>query len=333
MPRKDPEEYKAYMRDYMQQRYKDKVVKPREAEKEKMEKFEVDKNTQNDFTKGLKEILGEELSNDDPVLKTIDKYGKYIGLGLKFFEGFAANMQSRQLESPQVEMVIPEKPQGYGTIHALKFKDDPAWQKQLQDYENYKATGQPIARTKNAAINTRDTSGFSSGMSQGEILRLKQENELLRRQMLQDKQEPKNLQQLQNKYPEPPVTNNAPPKQETSQPKSEEPNKEEQIAQMVIQQEIQEKVMGVVNFLNSQDIEDFKKLVDNFEKHEARELAKVKMAKMFLSSALKEAIKNTTPDELEELLKIHCKEKYDYLVQENKVQKYKDLFEKIRSMF
>lgn len=347
MPRKDPDEYREYMRNYMR--------KKKAGENTKMQSNtppqpkSIEQSDMNTFTDGLKELLGEDLIQDDPILKGIEKYSPYINLGLKFVQGFAGRMQEAQANqanaAPQVEEYIPQKPEGYKTIAALKYKDDPDYQRQVQEYEMYLKSGKPLQKGVSAGVNTNSTAGFKSGMSQNEILRLQEENLRLRNQMLNNQPpEPKGLASLENKYPEPPMAQQSEIKEpipvqpvENTQPKPETIEAEEIIREdtqiKMIQAEIQEKLQAVVTYLNSQSLEDFKVLVDNFEKNEKKELAKVKMAKMFLSAAIQNAIKNTTPEELEELLKINCKDKYDYLVKEEKVQKYKDIFEKIRSMF
>ena len=114
---------KEYQREWRRKTRNSKTPKSRVYEGEQeMEKIQIDDKQKDQFTAGLKDLLGEELTKDDSVLQLVDKYGKYVGLGLEFIKGFASNMQSREKE-PDYDLVIPTQPEGYGTIKALKYKD------------------------------------------------------------------------------------------------------------------------------------------------------------------------------------------------------------------
>ena len=345
MPLKDKGEYNNYMRQKMREKYwRDKGMSEAEIQKKREEfaqkeanKLEIQQEQKEVFVDGLRDLLGEDLPKDDPLFKSVDKYGRYVPVVLKFLDGFLGRVREAKAEQEQQQeqQVIPQKPAGYGTIEALRYKDNPAYQRQVEMWEAYLANGnQPINITKTPSDYKPQKSNVYGQPTN---------------------QEPRSLAELEKKYADPPVISQQPPaepQQAPPKPQNEEKKPEQveeqtkveklpeeaateiaQQAQMqMVHAEINEKIEMVVNYLNSMTTEEFEKQVKDYEKSQKKMIAKIKMASVFMSSTLKGAILGTKPEELEILLKDKCPEKYEYLKTNKKLTKYKNFFKKIQGV-
>lgn len=357
MPRKDPEAYKAYMRDYMKRKYQEKKgIK------------QVDKMSEDDFNvteavlpqegkqaidlngKAAKALLDTakkaskdpDTDEEDPVFKYIEKGMKYLPVIIEAFKGFnaaAANFQQTQRPAQNQAPAI-QPPDGWETMTALqrlsKKYSRPEWYAAGERWEEYKASGGASYVTP---VNTNYVDPAY--------------NQAVAQRQTQANQEARSLSELKNKYPEPPAVSDAPPQmqeaptQEPPQEQKQEPefikkaqekrgeqkdkpktNEEAETMLVNAMREDNNKYIEMAfNYLNGLSMEQFKDYVQNIDKLKP----KFKMLKMFLPVQTREMLKNTSSAEFVDIFKTKSPDKYKWLKDEKKIPEMKKLFDELKA--
>ena len=323
MPRKDKGEYNEYMRNYMKKRQRELKGQPildndYNPSSVTNDKPTLDLNSAAGLVKQTRELLKSEKGNpeaeDDPVLKMIDKYGKYVPLVIQFFQGFqAAAKDFQQTQKPQQQIQAPAGWLSMSPMQKLGYKyTRPEWYAAGEAYDVAVETG-----NMNPQINTSyvDPTYRSA--------------------------EPQNLQQLSRKYPEPPPVKDETPIQEVA--KTEEIKKEEivkkdqDLSEVPTQQneivaELQadnrKYIQMGIDYINRMSDEDFKKNIDDIDSL----VEKGKPFIPFIPVHVKAMIMQSKKEEIEEIFKNGCPQKYAILQKSKKVKKLLDLFEALKKL-
>lgn len=105
-----------------------------------------------DLLDTIRPMLAKPAADGDSFAKTFDKIiehaPKVIGLIQQLIEGYQSGMQAHATAAgttgnggARTEYVVPQPPQGYGTIDALRFEQNPQWRKARDAYVAYKNNG------------------------------------------------------------------------------------------------------------------------------------------------------------------------------------------------
>ncbi len=105
-----------------------------------------------DLLDTIRPMLTKPAADGDSFAKTFDKIiehaPKVIGLIQQLIEGYQSGMQAHAQAAgttgnggARTEYVVPQPPQGYGTIDALRFENNPQWRKARDAYVAYKNNG------------------------------------------------------------------------------------------------------------------------------------------------------------------------------------------------
>lgn len=144
MPRKNREEYNAYMRDYMKNK-KRKSAKGSADQDDQPEALQPAPLDPNQGTEPLpkelldlgKSIVEKQAAKGDKTMdwiaKAIEHAPTVIGLVQQFAKGMAQSQAAHQQQQPQQPQYVPPPPH-YGTSKAVQFLDDPAWIAQRDAY-------------------------------------------------------------------------------------------------------------------------------------------------------------------------------------------------------
>lgn len=315
-------------------------------------KPQFDLSSVNKATGMMKEVFKSDKSQseDDPILKNIEKYAKYIPLVTEFIKGFAAaakDFQGQNLQGGTQNDNKPKAPAGWlemGAMDKLKYKyTRPDWYNAGLAYDEYVQTGQMNPQINTSYVdNTYDDAAA------------RRREQMAQRQRIasgDDGSNPKSLRELSHKYPEAPLASDAPP-QNYEQPKetenqkpvqstdgnkpqdtgsSEEKKDEVQVEESEIVKELQADnakyiQMGVA-YLNGLPMEKFKEHIKNIDGL----VAKAKPFVPLIPIQVKGMLQVTPAKEIEEIVKVQCPEKYEWLKKNKKIPKLIELFEKLKA--
>lgn len=363
MPRKNKEEYNEYMRNYMKKKSRAIAGKPLMDDDYDASSIDgkptFDLNSVNKATGALKEVFakkGESSTEDDPVLKTIEKYAKYIPLVLQFMEGFKTAAKDSQMFSGQgkTQDNTPKAPAGWldmGAMEKLRFKySRPEWYAAGLQYDEYVQTGQV-----NPQVNT---SYVDASYDDAAARRREQMAQRQRIASGQDGTNPQSLRELSKKYPEPPLASDSPPMESNlntaSQPQqhdqeksslahtedlrtsdgtsknAEQQTEEKKSEETELVKELQldnaRYIQMGVSYLNSLPMEKFKEHIKNIDGL----VAKAKPFVPLIPIQVKSMLQITPATEIEEIVKAQCPEKYEWLKKNKKITKLLELFEKLK---
>jgi hypothetical protein len=362
MPRKNKEEYNEYMRNYMKKKSRAIAGKPLmdddyDASAVADGKPTFDMSSVNKATGALKEVFakkGESSTEEDPVLKTIEKYSKYIPLVMEFVKGFQAAAKDSSMFAGQQQKQdnTPQPPAGWinmGAMEKLRFKySRPDWYEAGLRYDEFVQTGQI-----NPQINT---SYVDSTYDDAAARRREQMAQRNRIAAGQDGTNPQTLRELSKKYPELPLASDSPPMESNiSQEPSKENEKEKNIVDSgdvlrtsdgasknaeVPKEENQETeivkelqldnaryIQMGVQFLNGLPMKKFEEHIKNIDGL----VAKAKPFIPLIPIQVKGMLQNTPAKDIEEIVKAQCPEKYAWLKKNKKIPKLLELFEKLKA--
>lgn len=348
MPRKNKEEYNEYMRNYMKKKARLQTGKPLmdndfDAAAAADGKPQFDLNSVNKATGMLKEVFTpadkQGAAEEDPVLKAIEKYSKYIPLVMEFMKGFQTAAKDFQGSSigQQQNPNIPKAPIGWleaSPMQRLGYKyTRPEWYAAGEAYDAFIESG-----TMNPAINTGYVdSGYDDAAERRRLAAARQQRA---------EGEAKSLRELSHKYPEPPLASDSVPMQNeptqernqaavqqadgnksaarTEAPQQATSEKEEIITEL--QKDNARYIQLATSYLNSMTIEKFEESIKNIDEL----VIKAKAFIPLIPIHVKGMIQATPKEDIETIVKDQCPEKYAWLKKHKKVDKLLELFEKVK---
>jgi hypothetical protein len=287
-------------------------------------------NSQTLIELGKQAFKNKETGQPEGFMMILEKLNEYAPLIKSFVQGFAANMKDSQAQKQQQQPQL-QAPEGWSNMSPM-------------ERLKYKYT-----RPEWYAAGLRYTEGVQAGI-----------NPAVNTQYVDptySEKQPKNLAELQRKYPEPPMANDSPPSQSHEKPptsavkkditpqetisssqqkqgvfnKEEEqmiPSEKEQLSQVqqALQADNARYIQMAMQFVNKRGMKDFQKDVKDPES-----LAKLLGKFTFLLPVhVKSMINNTPASELEAVFKQACPEKYAWLVKQKKVPALLNMFEKLK---
>jgi hypothetical protein len=303
MAYKNKEDYNRYMKKYMRERYQsankndaiEKIDEPDMLAEDMKHEFNLsDPVIRKVFEMGKEQARKHEARDVEMILEKIEKYEKFVPVVAKFFQGFISSIKPQQ---PQQAQIRP--PDGWLELS-------------------------PMAR-----LNYKYTrpNWYAAGLQYDNMM----ENGLIQPPNIEQPQivehEPQNLQQLQGKYPEPPLLeHNAPPQQE---PPQQEPPKQENNKMDTMINALREDNARYINIavehLNNMKNAELKKHLQKPDEI----YSKVKTYKMFLPIQLREMLLQTQYHELMEILKEKCPKKHAYIAAQNLEKQVKTVYSEI----
>lgn len=299
MPLVNKDEYNAYMRKQMKQNYwknKGQKIMKDKQDYNGTDRPMLDLSQTAELVKETKNLLKNGSSDqadvdDDPVLKAIDKYAKYIPLVLQFVQGMQGSMQQQQQQRTPA-FTAPEGWLNMSPMQKLGRKySQPEW---FAAGEAYDLAAQGIS----PRINVNHVDRSYSPPAQ-------------------------NLQSLARKYPEPPIVQDQPKPEPVKQP-----DQNSQNSQIIneLQQDNAKYIELGANYINGLTDEEFLKHTENIDSlvEKARPLIPI------IPIHVKGMIMQTPLNDFESLLKERCKQKYDLLVKENKLSKILNIFDGLK---
>ena len=303
MPRKNKEEYNEYMRNYSKRRALEK-----KGRSPIQDDFNGTEGTANigaigDIIKETKELFQDKNKKDtsepDPVLNAIEKYGKYIPLVIKFFQGFndaAKAKEQEQQSNNQPKIMCPEGWLSLSPIQKINYKySRPEWYNAGLAYDNYMANG----------VNPQVNISYVD----------RTYNDNTARQ--------ESLQSLQRKYPEPPLVKDR--KEEIIESKPEEKINETEIINE-LQKDNLRYIEMFIDYINSMSEKDFIEKLANLDSL----ITQIEPFISLIPVHLKGTILATPKEDLQKLLQAKCKEKYDLAITLGKLTDFLNIFEKIK---
>ena len=342
MPRKNPEEYNIYMKNYMRERYaKQKTI----LGKPKMtgDDFNVTETAISTIGQKTLDLKGKattelmsiakkaskdnDTGEEDPIFKTIEKLMKYTPIITELFKGFSAaagNFKATQVQPQQKASTTIQPPDGWETMSALKrmnFKyTRPEWFKAGERYDNLKS--------KNG-ITPLNTDYVDSTYSQPVV-----------------HQEAQTLKELARKHPEPPTVSDTKPAEQVEQVEQKKPEfvkqrikepetlqkeinfkKPEQELINAMREDNNKYIEMAFNYIKGMQIKDFGYSVNNIESFKP----KFAMFQMLLPIQTKEMLRATPSEELILTLKEKCPEHYNWLKDNKKINEMKKVFEELKT--
>jgi len=352
LPRKNPEEYKAYMKNYMRERYAKQKAEKTLLGKPKMEKddFNVTETAISNVGKETLDLKGKattelmaiakkvskdlDTDEEDPVFKTIEKVMKYAPIITELFKGFsqaAGNFKATQIQPQQKQVQTMQAPDGWETMTGLQKMNykytRPDWYAAGERWDNYKATG-------GATTTPINTNYIDSTYSQPAAT-----------------QEARTLAELANKHPDLPPANDSTPQivEQEEQPeqvkqkkpefvknrvKEPEPSQKEKDSQNqeselinAMKQDNNKYIEMAFNYIKGMKIEDFADSVNNIESFKP----KFSMLQMLLPVQTKEMLKATPSEELIGILKEKCPDHHKWLKDNKKINEMKKVFEELKA--
>jgi len=360
---KDPEARKAYLNEKNKERYqKIKALKGLSKGDENMEskseikiKSPISPSGQKEMTDGafkqaldgLKDIAGDD---DDPVIKTINKFGKYLPLVFQFLQGFAQNAQANnaaqvqqlaQMQQQQRRGVPP--PEGWINMTPLQRmarKYDGSgnltnWYQQGVLYDEQAAGFDEIgaAVRSNRPVAMESTYHGQRMAAQQNAERFKSMAEINRaadQEIWDKKEEAQDLskaKEVPRKDGQPATINEAIQKEE---PVEEAEVKADEVLKQVGEKlmEDNQKYLGMVlEYFKSRPLKQFEDDLKNAEKTIKEFIDKWGWAIPFQT---REAVKRTTFEELEKMLTDQDPEKHKMIVKKKLKPKLRKLWEELQ---
>jgi hypothetical protein len=316
MPRKNKEEYNEYMRNYVKKARNEKAGKPAFENdfdpSSSSGKPVLNINKTSDLIKQTEDLLRNKGSEteSDPILKAIDKYGKYVPLVMQFIQGLQGSMQQYNKKDLTPKIQPPEGWLNMSPMQKLNYK--------YSRSEWYEAGERYDAAIESGYMNPQINASYVDPTYTAPA--------------------PQDLRSLARKYPEPPLANNSPPSsnpepavadQSTNAEmlkKEELPSEKEAIVAELQQDNLKYINLGA-DFINRLSDQQFKDHLKNIE-------ALIEKAKPFIPLIpiqVKGMIIQTSKEDLETLFKEKCPEKYAMVVKSKKVKELLELFEKLKT--
>ena len=311
MPRKRKEEYNEYMRNYMKKKNREnKGVTPvldndfNPSAAVNIGKPVLNINSASELVKQTQELLKNKGSDteDDPILKAINRYGKYVPLVMEFIKGLQGSISQYNKQDLTPKIQPPAGWLNMTAIQKLNYKYSRSeWYAAGEAYDLAMETG-----NMNPQINNNYVDPTYSA--------------------------PQNLQQLARKYPEAPMASNAPPTPAPVAPTpTSAPVNTPSGAENPIVAELQQDNLKYINlgaeFVNRQTDEQFLDHLKNID-------ALVEKAKPFIPLIpvqVKGMIIQTTKEDLQTLFKEKCPAKYALIEKEKKTKKLLEIFESFKN--
>jgi len=331
MPRKNKEEYNDYMRNYMKKKNRENKGQPVldndfDPSSASIGKPTLDIGKAADLVKQTQELLKNKNSDteSDPILKAIDKYGKYLPLALQFIQGIQGSLAQYNKKDVAPKIQPPEGWLSMTPMQKLNYKySRSAWYEAGEAYDLAIETGNMNPQINNNYVDPTYQS------------------------------QPQDLRSLARKYPEAPLVHDIPPQplketapiqsdvktgdqklpeQSNESKSSDVKNSETQgISQeKEIIAELQADNLKYINlgadFINGLSEKEFTNHLDNIE-------ALIEKAKPFIPIVpiqVKGMIIQTSKEDLETLFKEKCPEKYSIVLKKKKVKKLLELFESLK---
>ena len=319
MPLKDPAANREYMRNYMRRRYELK----RNAQKPIAGDFDpstgkqtLDISKAGDIINKTKEIFSKDTAanpdaDNDPVLKFINRYGKYLPVVMQFFKGFQASYKDYKANQAQEQVQKIQAPTGWlemTPMQKLGYKYSRSeWYAAGEAYDQFVENG-----SINPAININHVDPNYTPPAR--------------------RQEPQNMQQLAKKYPEPPLVNDPAPSQQKSdstpaaaeQQAAEAPQTEAILEQL--QKDNAKYLKMGLDYVNNLSMASFKNYINSIDVL----IQQAKGMKDLLPIHVRSMIINTPSNEIEDIFKNGCSEKYAWLKKARKIKKLLELFEALK---
>lgn len=340
------EQRQAYQREYMRRyRAKRRAEKGEMKEQPKNANFNVghvpkhepeeklDMNSKE--VKALLQLAKKSLKQDEDMgesgeqkfIKYMEKAVELAPMAQEIVKNLVAGFQSAAFQAQAAQApqgTTLRAPEGWEYMSGLqrlsKKYSNPEWYAAGERYETLKATG-------GAQYITPVNTGYVDPN--------------YRQPSAPVNSEPKNLRDLKNKYPEPPLvedsTPSAPVEHINEKPsfvkEAQEKRKEEKPAENVspellnaMREDNNKYIELAFNWMAGLKLEEFKDYVNNVDKWKA----KISMAKFLLPTQTKEMLKNTPAEEFIDVFKQRAKDKYDYLRKEKKLKELERLFEEMK---
>lgn len=306
------EEYKGWKYNSREEAKKARKKKVNEAAKRYYyrKKAEQNKKQEEKTTMTGEKVITQENNEgntDENILTSLlkdlkipgaDKALKYLPLALSMVQ----KLQNKTQQAPQQQNNIPKPPIGYGTMRALDYKHDPAWQAQARAYKEWKI--------QQGISNMNLTGGYDPTLKGTPTREFEPE--------------------LKKPNWENPTTNDSSSQAEegnktspTGQEETTSPSSDP--ATEAYMKEINQQLTFLTDYLNGMKEEQFKEWIKKEE--EIKEL--IKKAPLGLFPGLVTTIKNSNSEELMQVIKENCPEKYEILKKERKIKKAKNLLEEV----
>lgn len=270
----------------------------------------------------------EEMGDDDKFLKYMSKAVEYAPMVQEVVKNLVAGFNTAALNSQQARAQPQQNtlraPDGWEHMSGLqrlgRKYSMPEWYAAGEHYETMKATGgaQYVTPVNTSYVDPN---------------------------YRQPPQEPRNLRELRNKYPEPPVVNdnstaqmedveNSNTQSKPSFVKKIQENKEvttpdPNVELLNAMREDNTKYINLAfNYLSVMDMKQFIEYVEDIESFKP----KFVMLNALLPIQTREMLKLTSSDELVEIFSEKCPDKYKWLKENNKLPEIKSLFEELKVM-
>jgi len=330
MPRKNKEEYNEYMRNYVKKARQEKAGKPVFEDdfdpSTASGKPVLNINKTSDLIKQTEDLLRNKGSEteSDPILKAIDKYGKYVPLVMQFIQGLQGSMQQYNKKDLTPKIQPPEGWLNMSPMQKLNYK--------YSRSEWYAAGEAYDAAIESGYMNPQINASYVDPTYTAPA--------------------PQDLRSLARKYPEPPMANDSqvintpvqspandkagdqrPVQQANGNQSSNAENSEKEklsTEKEAIVAELQQDNLKYINlgadFINRLSDQQFKDHLKNIE-------ALIEKAKPFIPLIpiqVKGMIIQTSKEDLEALFKEKCPEKYAMVVKSKKVKELLEMFEKLK---
>jgi hypothetical protein len=367
---KDPEARKAYLNEKNKERYqKIKALKSLSKGDENMSAnaeikikspIKPVEGGQKDMTDGafkqaldgLKDIAGDD---DDPVIKTINKYGKYLPLVFQFLQGFAQSAQANNAAQVQQMAQIQQQQQRRGVSApdgwmnmtplqrmARKYDgsgNETAWYRQGVLYDEQSSgfddIGAAVRSNRPVAMeNTYHGQRMAAQQNAERFKSMAEINRAAENEKWDDKKEEVGAQDL-SKAREVPRKDGQPSSINEAIKKDDQPVAETEVkAEEVLKQvgdrlmEDNQKYLGMVlEYFKSRPLKQFEDDLKNAEKTIKEFIDKWGWAIPFQT---REAVKRTTFEELEQMLTDQDPEKHKMIVKKKLKPKLRKLWEELQ---
>jgi len=341
---KDPDKRKEWMRNYHRNYYhkklknkgfsRDEMVKKNNAEKEVLN-TELNKTNMGQAITMIKDVIGDK---DDPVVKAIDKYGKYVPLVTGFLQGFlqrAQEHQGSQQKSQSRENTV-EAPNGWNSLSPIQklqrkympngeesawYRAGIAYDKDSQEHnvEYAGVSHNPVAMKEtihghntayrnmnDLAAASRNDVGENLASPAPEIIEAKVEAKVERETISRNDEKPTHEADLPSDHISKTVKDG--------------------IVNQVVG-ETMNYMNLIVGYFKNRPIEQFKQDVDNAEQTVDKFF---KGVGAFLPYQAKDIILTTTFKQLKDLVERESPEKIKYLEDENKLDQFEKLWKGIQ---
>lgn len=354
MPLKDKEAYNEYMKNYMRKKGS-KVQSKRKTERKAKERDKIEESdmdmTTLDLEKG-RQMLGavSEKTKDkdtgeiDPVFKTLDKVMKYAPTAIELLKGFADAAKSFSPPQPQVQQQMqqpsimpPDRWEAMTPVQRVGRQfTHPDWYAQGLAWEQYKKTG--MVQAPQPQVQQQAYSPPPQAPPQRQA-------------------EPRNLSELESKYPEPPLVDDGEPseghipieelkrkvdsnqddKQEDKiqddKNKGEEQMTEREKALVERLQQDNVKYLSLMSdYVNGLSDEEFKRYLGDIDGLKKMFKSKAMLLNMLLPVHTKQMLAEMSPDDFLRFFEESCPDKMNLVKPKKKLDEVKEVLKELQEM-